>query len=106
MKLCQEENNQSKLTVNQLQVDLDSQNQINDNFSQLVDTFKNLEGVEFKVMETMYNYKKLDKLEMIEESKNVCQEYKSGVMDPSRLVAKMERSTRLNKRRLQAKYHQ
>ncbi len=56
-------------------------------------------------METMYNYKKLDKLEMIEESKGVCQEYKSGVMDPSRLVAKMERSSYVNRRRMKAKYH-
>jgi hypothetical protein len=48
-------------------------------------------------METMYHYKKLDQLERQEESREVCYEYKSGVMDPSRLVAKMERSTKNKK---------
>jgi hypothetical protein len=47
----------------------------------------------------MFNYKKLDKLEMIEESKGVYQEYKSGVMDPSRMVAKMERNVKHAKSR-------
>ena len=72
---------------------------INGDFDKLVETFKNLEGVEFKVMETMYNYKKLDRLEQLEESRGVCKEYKSGVMDPSRIVARMERSTMGRKKR-------
>jgi hypothetical protein len=59
----------------------------------LVDTFKGLEGIDFKVLQTMYHYRKLDQLERQEESRGVCLEYKSGVMDPSRYVAKMERST-------------
>ncbi len=73
---------------------------MNDEFDSMIETVKNLEGVDFKVVETMYNYKKLDQLEMQEESKGICKEYKSGVMDPSRMVAKMERSTKhLGKRK-------
>jgi hypothetical protein len=64
-----------------------------------VDTVKDLEGFEFKIIETMFNYKKIDKLERQDESRGVCKEYKSGVMDPSRLVAKMERSTLYKKKR-------
>ncbi len=51
---------------------MECQELINDDFDQLVETVKNLEGIEFKVVETMFNYKKLDKLEMIEESKGIC----------------------------------
>lgn len=58
-----------------------------------------MEGIEFKVFETMFNYKKLDRLEQQEESRDVCKEYKSGVMDPSRIVARMERSTMGKKRK-------
>jgi uncharacterized protein (UPF0335 family) len=76
-----------------LQAEIETQNLINEDFTKLVDTFKNLEGVEFKVMETMFNYKKLDRLEQQEESRGICQEYKQGVTDPSRIVARMERST-------------
>jgi hypothetical protein len=47
----------------------------------------------------MFNYKKLDRLEQQEESRDVLKEYKSGVMDPSRLVARMERSTMGKKRK-------
>jgi len=83
---------------------MESQEQLNDEFDNMIETVKNLEGVDFKVVETMYNYKKLDKLEMIQESKGICQEYKSGVMDPSRIVAKMERSTKhLSKRKVGAR---
>lgn len=57
-----------------------------------METFKGLEGIESKVLETMYHYKKLDQLERQEESRGICQEYKSGVMDPSRYVARMERN--------------
>lgn len=75
---------------------------LNEDFDNLVETFKGLEGVEFKVLETMYHYRKLDLLERQEESRGVCQEYKSGVMDPSRYVARMERSTlsKKNKQKL------
>lgn len=45
---------------------------VSDDFNKLVDTFKNLEGIEFKVFETMFNYKKLDRLEQQEESRDVC----------------------------------
>ena len=98
IKVCETENNKAQRSLNQLHVDMESQEKINDDFDSMIETVKNLEGVDFKVVETMYNYKKLDKLEMIEESKNICREYKSGVMDPSRLVAKMERSTKISKR--------
>ena len=98
IKICETENNKAQRSLNQLHVDMESQEKINDYFDSMIETVKNLEGVDFKVVETMYNYKKLDKLEMIEESKNICREYKSGVMDPSRLVAKMERSTKISKR--------
>jgi uncharacterized protein (UPF0335 family) len=49
-----------------------------------VETFKGLEGIEVKVLQTMYHYKKLDAMEREEESRGICQEYKSGVMDPAR----------------------
>ena len=45
---------------------------VNDDFNKLVEMFKNLEGTEFKVFETMFNYKKLDHLEQQEESRDVC----------------------------------
>ena len=81
-------------------MDLDSQAYLNGEFDMLLDTMvKGLEGIEFKVVETMFNYKKLDQLEREEESRVVCQEYKSGMMDPSRIVARMERSTMSKKSR-------
>lgn len=94
IKQCEVENNKAQFNLNRLQADMESQEMLNDEFESMIETVKGLEGVDFKVVETMYNYKKLDKLEMIEESKGVCKEYKSGVMDPSRMVAKMERSAR------------
>jgi uncharacterized protein (UPF0335 family) len=51
---------------------MESQEQLNDEFDNMIETVKNLEGVDFKVVETMYNYKKLDKLEMMQESKGIC----------------------------------
>jgi len=42
------------------------------------------------VIETIFEYKKLDRQENREESKVVTKEYKSGMMDPARIVARLE----------------
>jgi len=48
----------------------------------------------------IYQYKKLDLIERQKESRLVGKEYKSGIIDPSRLVAKMERSTMRRKKNM------
>eukprot|EP00347_Sterkiella_histriomuscorum_P011478 403372302 len=79
--------------LNELQVERDKVEQLNESFDHLVDDLKGLEGIEAKVIATIYQYKKLDKYETQEESKNITKEYKSGVRDPARIVARMEKST-------------
>ena len=51
---------------------MQSQEQLNQEFDVVVDTFKNLEAVDGKVLQTMYHYKKLDQLERLEESRGIC----------------------------------
>jgi hypothetical protein len=36
---------------------------LTEDFNALVETFKGLEAIDFEVLQTMYNYKKLDQLE-------------------------------------------
>ncbi|CDW90698.1 UNKNOWN [Stylonychia lemnae] len=84
--------------LNELQVERDRVEQLNESFDNLVDDLKGLEGIEANVISTIYQYKKLDKQQMIEESKFITQEYKSGVRDPARIVARMEKSTTSKKK--------
>jgi hypothetical protein len=63
---------------------------MHDAFNRVADTLKELEGIESNVIETIFEYKKLDRQQNLEESKVVTKEYKSGVMDPSRIVARLE----------------
>lgn len=65
----------------------------------MVDDLKGLEGIDANVIATIYQYKKLDKYETQEESKFITKEYKSGVRDPARIVARMEKSTTSKKRK-------
>ncbi len=72
---------------------------LNETFDRIVDAFKGLEGIEANVIGGIYQYRKKDKLEKYEESKEITKEYKSGVRDPSRIVARMEKRT-TNRRKI------
>ena len=57
-----------------------------------------MEGVNSKIIKQFYKYRQLVTKQVMEDSKEVTQEYRSGVMDPARIVAKMEKSSTNRKR--------
>ena len=62
---------------------------------------KYLENIETKMLQTIFEYNKLNKAELKAEEKEVIKEHRSGFMDPSSAIGKLSRSkTKANKMRL------
>ena len=89
--------------LNELKIQRNEVEKVNETFDRIVDAFKGLEGIEANVIGGIYKYRKIDKEEKYEESKAITKEYKSGVRDPSRIVARMEKST-TNRRKIMQHY--
>lgn len=56
-----------------------------------MNTLRDLEGIQSNVLKSLYDYKMIDEQHKKEESKKITREYKSGVIDPSSIVARCER---------------
>lgn len=58
-----------------------------DKFNRTLDILREMEAVEPKQIKKIFNYKISGLMEHEQEAREVCYEYKYGMMDPSRFVA-------------------
>ena len=63
-----------------------------ENFEQVYQILKDLEGSESRVIEALFKYKILDKEEFHQESFEVTRDYKNGLLDPTKNNSKYQQN--------------
>lgn len=80
----------TKKNISNFNFDLEDERLKEKNFNSVFHMLRELEAVDSCIIESLYHYKMIDRLEFEQEAKQVTREYRAGSHDPTRDTSKFE----------------